>query len=218
MNIDIVGIGNTIIDYPNPKDCKFEDTPQQYIELAKKIISYFGRKYGDIAKKMLTSEDAISNVATAIMFADWRWNADYKNKQGTVRSKKAYRNQCGLWAIQGYISRTKNNTMSKVKTISMNHVAPGAKKDFCDSIPDVRALSPIDKISNAEQEQAQSTLLNNILNSTSLSQREKEVIDMYYMRDMTLESIGKVFNVNRQRIHQNLHKGLSKLKGLASET
>lgn len=69
-SITIDEVGNQLIDYPDQKTCEFESTPAEYINLAKKVIGHFGRQYGNTATQMLASDDAISNVATAIMFAD----------------------------------------------------------------------------------------------------------------------------------------------------
>lgn len=47
---------------------------------------------------------------------------------------------------------------------------------------------------------------------SSLSEREQEVLHMYYEEEKTLEEIGKVFGVGRERIRQIVAKGLRKLR------
>jgi hypothetical protein len=42
---------------------------------------------------MLKDEEAISAVANAIMMADWRWDIDYQNEQGTKKTKYSYRSR-----------------------------------------------------------------------------------------------------------------------------
>ena len=80
-----------------------------YTELAKKTISKFGNKmYGTLSTEMLSNEDAISDVANALMTADWKYDS---NRVGAVTGQKktrySYRNQCAIWAIKTYASKSK---------------------------------------------------------------------------------------------------------------
>ena len=81
------------------------DALSTYISLAKKTISKFGPKfYNGLSMEMLKNEEAISDIATAIMYADWKWDSNRVGFNGKTKSKYSYRNQCGLWAIKTYLS------------------------------------------------------------------------------------------------------------------
>jgi hypothetical protein len=51
---------------------------------------------------MLKNEEAISDVATALMYADWRFDENRKGKTGLQKTLYSYRNQCAIWAIKKY--------------------------------------------------------------------------------------------------------------------
>ena len=97
MTADIVGIGKMKKKHPPAESLVFENL-HEYLRHAKRMIGYFAR--GSLGKQMLASEDAISNVATAIMFADWTWDENYTGKRGQKCSKHTYRNLRGIWAIK----------------------------------------------------------------------------------------------------------------------
>ncbi|MFN9953180.1 MAG: hypothetical protein ACK55I_08775, partial [bacterium] len=76
-----------------------------YINLAKKIISKFAPNfYGSLRTELLNNEDAIADIASALMFADWRWDETRKGFNGKAKTKYSYRNQCGIWAIKTYLT------------------------------------------------------------------------------------------------------------------
>ena len=45
-----------------------------------------------------------------------------------------------------------------------------------------------------------------------LSDRQVEYINMYFFEDMTLEQIGKRFNITREAVRQGLNKAYSTLR------
>ena len=53
---------------------------------------------------MLSSEEAISDIASAIMCADWKFDPDRFGKTGQKKTLYSYRNQCAIWAIKSYIT------------------------------------------------------------------------------------------------------------------
>ena len=85
----------------------------EYVSLAKKTINKFAPQfYNGLNKEMLNNEDAISDVATAIMYADWRYDPNREGSSGMKKTLYSYRNQCAIWAIQTYIT----NKYKKTKT------------------------------------------------------------------------------------------------------
>ena len=118
MPVDIVGIGTTQKKYPNPEEREFE-TLSDYLGHAQRIIGYFApRIRGGLSREMLASEDAIANVANAIMIADWTWDEKYTGKNGKVCSRHTYRNLRGIWAIKSYLVRRKRRGKYPVSSIN----------------------------------------------------------------------------------------------------
>ena len=85
MLLQLSSIGNQKIKYKNHEDLEFASL-KEYLLLAQKTISKFSRQfYKGLGVKMLKDEEAISSVANSMMMADWRWDNDYENKQGTKK-------------------------------------------------------------------------------------------------------------------------------------
>lgn len=74
-----------------------------YLMLSKKIINKFAPKF--IVKQMLNDEDAISDVATALMNADKNFDPNRGSSPDRQKTKYSYRNQCGLWAVKTYVTK-----------------------------------------------------------------------------------------------------------------
>ena len=114
MSIDIVGIGTPRKSYQPTENVNFEGLVE-YLEHARRMIAHYAPKFRvGLAKEMLKSEDAVSNVATAIMMGDWRWDENHASKEGRSSSKSGYRHKCVIWAIKSYLSRKtgiKNDTV-----------------------------------------------------------------------------------------------------------
>ena len=94
------------------ENIKEYDSLSTYISLAKKTISKFAPKfYKTLSHDMLANDDAVADVAHAIMVADWKYDNDRVGKTtGQKKTKYSYRNQCAIWAIKTYItSKYKKN-------------------------------------------------------------------------------------------------------------
>lgn len=181
------------------------DSLDSYISLAKKTISKFAPKfYNGLSKEMLMNEEAISDVATAIMYADWRYDDTRVGKTGMKKTKYSYRNQCAIWAIKTYITnKYKSNT--KVQSI----FAMKDDEDISFDIPDLKQQQPVDILLDEEYHTILQNNLEELLNNELLSEKQKEQIKMYYYDDMTLSEIGKQFNISREAVRQNIKRGIS---------
>lgn len=209
MFLQLNGIGKQKIDYKNHAEIDF-DTLKSYLTMAKKTISKFANKiYCGLASKMLKDEDAIANVANAIMMADWRWDENYKNDQGTKKNRYSYRNQCALWAIQTYA--TKNHKLSKkINNIySLNHDIDGDETmDLYHFTEDTSIKSPEDILIEKENKDTLTELLDNLFSVGCLTDRQKDYIRLYYFEDYTFEKIGKKYGITREAVRQGLNKAL----------
>ena len=188
----------------------------EYVSLAKKTINKFAPKfYNGLNKEMLNSEDAISDVATAIMYADWRYDPDREGSSGMKKTLYSYRNQCAIWAIQTYIT----NKYKKSKNqdyMSLDFSSSDQDKGMCyhDTIADHKQYEPIDILIEKEYMDNVKNDLEVLLDSNIINDKQKEQLKMYYMDDMTLSEIGKVFGVSREAIRQNIKRAIDNIRSI----
>lgn len=179
-----------------------------YIALAKKTISKFGPKfYNGLSAEMLKNEEAISDVATAIMYADWRFDDTRTGKSGQKKTLYSYRNQCAIWAIKTYIT----NKYKTKKHLSFDHDNDNEQK-LDSMIPDIKQMSPLDTLIENEYKNNLSSDIEKLFDHSALSAKQKEQIMMYYFEDKTLSEIGKKFGVSREAVRQNIKRGLELIK------
>jgi RNA polymerase sigma factor (sigma-70 family) len=186
------------------------DSLSTYIALAKKTISKFAPKfYNGLSKEMLSNEEAVSDVATAIMYADWRFDPDRPGKTGLKKTLYSYRNQCAIWAIKTYIT----NKYKKPKNISINHVfSEDSESELHNTIPDKKTKQPIDVLIEEENETILSDAMSALWNHSALSEKQKHQLKLYYLEDKTLTEIGKVYGVSREAIRQNIKRSLETIR------
>ncbi len=191
-------------------ETKTFDSLSSYISLAKKTISKFGpRFYNGLSAEMLQNEEAISDVATALMYADWRFDEERVGKSGQKKTLYSYRNQCAIWAIQTYVTAKYKNK----KHISLDFKNNNDQK-FDSLIPDTKQKDPLEQIIAEETENNLCSDIQNLLDHSTLSVKQKEQIIMYYFEDKTLSEIGKVYGVSREAVRQNIKRGLDLLRKL----
>jgi RNA polymerase sigma factor (sigma-70 family) len=186
------------------------DNLSTYITLAKKIISKFAPNfYSSLRKELLNNEDAIADIASAIMFADWRWDANRKGFDGKGKTKYSYRNQCGIWAIKTYLTNKykKNN-----QSLSLYNNEANNDSTFAENISDNVEYDPAKIIEDQEYSEHLSSNIEVLLSSGIISDKQKQQIIEYYFNDKTLSDIGKQFGVTREAVRQNIQKGLSKIR------
>lgn len=218
MLLSIEGIGNQKIKYKNNKNIEF-DTLNSYIILAKKAISKFGNGvYSGLSIKMLNDEDAISSVAHALMMADWRWDENYKNEQGTKKSKYSYRNQCAIWAIQTYASKQYKKPKKLKKVFSLDHVIDNDSGiDVHSYIQDNKINDPLDILEKKQEDDIKKELIQDLLSSNLLTDKQKNYIRLYYFESYTFEKIGKKYGITREAVRQGLNKALSIIRNIIKE-
>lgn len=182
-----------------------------YITLAKKTISKFAPKfYNGLSTEMLKNEEAISDVATALMYADWRFDENREGKSGQRKTLYSYRNQCAIWAIKTYIT----NKYKKQKNYSLDEHDEDIK--YNNFISDKTQRQPIDLLIEEEEKNILESDIESILNSATITDKQKKQIRMYYFEDRTLSYIGKKFGVSREAVRQNIKRGLESIKNLDS--
>lgn len=218
MLLKINGIGKQRISYKDHKDIEF-DSLSSYILLAKKAISKFANSvFSGLSKKMLNDEDAVSSIATAIMMADWRWDDNYKNQQGTKKSKYSYRNQCAIWAIQTYVSKTYKKPKNLGRVYSLDHNSDDIDaNNIHDCIEDISSDSPDDILMEKERKESVTNLVNKLFDLDILSDRQKDYIRMYYLDGYTFEKIGIKYGVTREAARQGLNKAMNIIRDIVND-
>lgn len=214
MFIDLVGIGKQQLDYPDAKDCDFE-TNKEYLKIAKKLVSKFGPTFGpNITKEILASDDAISNIATHLMLADWRWSEKYKNEQNTVRAKYSYRTQCGIWAIKGYMNRKTKSKETPVR--SLNSTPGDSDTQIIKLIEDKKAAVYATSYEDEEHKKFVNDKLNALLGSGILTEKEQDYITKHYLEQLTMPEIASKNKITREAVRQVINRGISKLQELVN--
>jgi len=213
MVLQIHGVGNHKIAYKDHNSIEF-DSLETYLLLAKKAISKFANQfYNGLATKMLKDEDATACVANAIMMADWRWDDNYQNEKGTKKTKYSYRNQCALWAIQTLVTKNKQLNKKKLKTYSLDFVSDDHDGlSVYDLVQDYRGMDPEQETIKNENSEDLKNLINKLLSTDYLTDRQKDYIRLYYFESYTFEKIGKKYGITREAVRQGLNKAIEIIK------
>jgi RNA polymerase sigma factor (sigma-70 family) len=188
------------------------DSLDVYLNLAKKTISKFGPKfYNGLSTEMLKNNDAVSDVATAIMYADWRFDPERAGKEGKKKTLYSYRNQCAIWAIKTYISNKYKKSHDKQSVVSLNFNIDDSS-EISATIKDNRCIDPVDILIQKEESNNLTNYISTILKSNMLSDKQKSQLKMYYLENLTLSAIGKQFGVSREAVRQNIKRAIEIIK------
>ena len=85
------------------------------------------------------------------------------------------------------------------------------------AIEDVNAVAPTDvedDYMEEEQRKNEFSLVKRLLDQ--LSPRQREALTLYYIEEKKYEDICEIMNMNYQSVHNLMHRGLTKLRSLAS--
>lgn len=186
------------------------DSLDSYISLAKKTIAKFAPKfYNGLSTEMLKNEEAISDVATALMYADWRYDSNREGKTGLKKTIYSYRNQCAIWAIKTYI--TNKYKKRDNSNLSLDHTSSD-EQTLNSMIEDKNNRSPLDILIEKERTSDLEQTIKDLLENDILTEKQRQQIKMYYFEEKTLSEIGKEFGVSREAIRQSIKRGLDLIK------
>lgn len=185
------------------------DSLSTYISLAKKTISKFAPKfYSNLAKEMLSNDEAVSDIATAIMYADWRFDPNRVGKTGNRKTKYSYRNQCAIWAIKTYVS----NKYKKKTHMSLDYNSDQDQSSIASNTIDENNIPPVDILISQERTQELKDCIDLLLTNDMLSDKQKDQIRMYYFEDMTLSEIGKKYSISREAVRQSIKRAFDTIR------
>ncbi len=211
MTVDIIGIGNPKTSFKPVNNDRFESSPAKYEKIARKLICYYASRYAEsLAQEMLASDDIVSNIATQLMMADWRWDSGYRSPEDTVRSQKSYRTQCGLWAIHGYIARRKK----AVHPLSLSYQYSDEDSGYSlnDCIADDRQREPAEYLIENEEASGAREKIRELMAKAKLSTKEEIALRLYYMEEMTQVGVAGELGVTRERARQLINNATAKIK------
>ena len=211
--LDLVDVGTQKQSYKNHKDIVFGSL-SSYIKLAKKTIAKFADQMSlGLSKEMLSNEDAISSIANAIMMADWRLDKDRKGLSGNSKTQYSYRNQCAIWSIKSYISRKyKKKQKQDSKILSLDFDMPGAQDMSLKNIVAAPSSNPLEILLETEKQQNIREDIRELIGSSLLTPKQSEYIKLYFFDEMTLEQIGKRFNITREAVRQGINKAYETIR------
>lgn len=169
-------------EFVNSTNEQFE-TIDVYLLVSQKLLSVMLPK---TCSYLATSEDAISNVATALMFADYFWNGN--------GSKFGYRKRCAKWAIKNLV----RNVLSQERR---NH------KFKINSLPDTKDIQNRKIIEDNEH-------LLKLFDSAYFSERERDCLKYYYLDDLTTTEVGEKMNLAHQTVSYHLWNAEQKIREL----
>jgi RNA polymerase sigma factor (sigma-70 family) len=197
------------------------DSMTTYISLAKKTINKFAPKfYNGLNKEMLSNEEAVSDVATALMYADWRFDPDREGKEGHKKTLYSYRNQCAIWAIKTYVTQKYKNNNKAYKIHSLDKSISDSQNEMngYNITCDYSEKNPLDILIENEKNKNISADIFETLNSGIISEKQKDQLMMYYFESMTLSQIGKHFGVSREAVRQNIKRAIQLIKNYDQST
>jgi RNA polymerase sigma factor (sigma-70 family) len=209
----IPSIGKQKIKYKDHSDIQFESL-DFYLNLSQKIIAKLAPTFfSGLSKEMLKNEDAVSFVANAIMMGDWRWEKSDEKKQN--KTLYSYRNQCAIWAIKTYITKKYKLNKSKKRSFSMSSFSLSDEDALLtELISDQKQKDPIDILIKEEENNTTCGLVNELLNSDILTDKQKDHIKLYFLENYTLEKIGEKYGITREAIRQSIKSSIKKIREL----
>jgi RNA polymerase sigma factor (sigma-70 family) len=168
----------------------------EYIKIAKRIIGSHASPKA--CSRMLKDEDAIAFVAHKLMVGTCRWVNG--GKRGTHRG---YLSQCGVWAVWTWSEQQSDATTKEWDNISLYETVSLWSNDdrpiyLYQLIEDSRHMD----IPSTQSEKIEATRL--AVDNANLNDRDKMLVDMVYRQDMTLQEVGDILDISRERVRQLL--------------
>jgi len=210
--IDLVGIGNPKKQYPDAHTKNFESM-STYIRIAKQIISKQAPKYrSGLASEMLKSEDAVSNVVTSIMWADWIWTPNYKGKRGKSKTQRSLRSQYAQYAIMGYVKRQTR----KGKSFSLESTPNNEYDDYSPDIyEDSKAKNPFKLAEINDLNDQLQHIMARAISCNTIKERDVNLIKLYYIDELPYSRIAAQHNMSVEGVRQCVKNGIKKLRKIA---
>lgn len=188
------------------------ETLHTYKTIAQKAVRKLAPKfYPSLAMEIINNDEAFGEIVNAIITADWKWDENRTGKEtGKKKTLYSYRNQCVIWALKTYVT----NKYKSNKSVAINRTRSNEDGSYDDQVEDTRNIDPSDIVMNMELETNRQNLVNELFNSSILTDKQKEQIKLYYFHNQTLSEIGSKYGTTREAVRQNIKKGLRSIGDL----
>jgi RNA polymerase sigma factor (sigma-70 family) len=188
------------------------ETLHTYRTIAQKAVRKLAPKfYPSLAMEIINNDEAFGEIVNAIITADWKWDENRTGKEtGKKKTLYSYRNQCVIWALKTYVT----NKYKSNKSVAINRTRSNEDGSYDDQVEDTRNIDPSDIVMNMELETNRQNLVNELFNSSILTDKQKEQIKLYYFHNQTLSEIGSKYGTTREAVRQNIKKGLRSIGDL----
>jgi RNA polymerase sigma factor (sigma-70 family) len=141
------------------------------------------------------------------MVADWKWDSERKGKKtGLSKSLYSYRNQCAIWAIKTYATQ-KYRKQKKDQSSIQHSIENSTYTDLSD---------PSELLAHKEESDNLARDIKELINAAPLTDKQKQQVILYYYDNKTLSEIGKIYNVSREAVRQNINKSINILRFYAN--
>ena len=185
-----------------------EHSYNEYINIARKIVKKHAPKfYGGLDREILNDEQALGDITSKIIIGELNWNPDYRSKTGTVKTKRGYRSQCGIWAIQDYMSYKHRK---KVSLTSLDQETKDGRPLHMFIADD--NSSGINEVDNREEQSVVLNSLDDILTSGVVTRKQEKFIRSYYYEERTLKEIAEIHGISRQAVADSIQKGIRNIQ------
>lgn len=199
--IDIVGMQNRKVPTGPKAHQHMHDDIEFYMDITKKLVVTICPRYSNsLAYSILNNDDAMSNIATQIMFADWRWNGT-----GNI---EGYRKQCAIWAIYAFINRQKKRRPS----MPLNKAFGDGGNDFSTLISASETYNPAKEAEVKEEFTTEQKALDEFYNGSNLSHTQKQCLKMRYLDNMEYDEISKKLEIKTDTVQKAVSKGIDTLR------
>lgn len=203
-HIDIIGIGNKKLNTNNDDFCSLDE----YVLIAKKTISSYASKIKHgLAEEMLRNDDAIANIAHAIMMADWQFDGR-GNKFG-------FRKERAKYAIHLYISRRSRESRKKI--YQLDNLLNDNKLTFADTLEDKNMKSPSDIVENNESRIKIVKDLERLGDKGIVSKLGVSYLKMHYLDGKSMVEIANSRGVSRQSVSDLILKSVNTVKDILKQ-
>lgn len=206
MSVYVRGIKQPRKAFPDSKQQEFLHL-EDYLKMTRKVVVYVLGAKNPMTSDILKSEDAVSNIATSIMIADWKFDPT----KNVLRS--TYRYGAAKQAILSYITakRKKRFHYSLDAKISVD----GNDINLHSVLQCPKQKTPEDVMTHNIDLDVMEQYVHG--NESLLKDREKDFLDKYYYHNLTLQQIGDEYSLTRERVRQVIEKSIIKLKTVLGE-
>lgn len=188
----------------------------EYLVIAEKVIKKFAPKHmpAYAVKSMLSSEDAISEVARHLMMADW----GYKEDKG--RTRHSWRNQAAIYAIKSYkdLFKTKANTERLSLDFQVSGDTDKEGQSLYSVTEDILSEQPATIVEDSDRKERIRKYLQFLMKNSKLTPVQEKCLKLRFVEGIESHvEIGNMFDppISRQAVAQAISRTLFKLKQTA---